>query len=579
MDLETVSRIIDQLRRLGDDNYYYEVKKARGGFPESLHETISAFANAAGGTIILGVDENASFATVGLNDPRATRDRFVSLCRAMSPTIAAPVDIVEINGDAVLAAYIAPIPRERRPCHLAAHPPWDSSFVRMADGDRKLSAYEVQLLLENRQGARHDSTLVTEATQDDLDPDRLAEFLTRAREQRTPFTGLSDAKVLRLLNVIREGPDGPRPTLAGLLTFGTYPQQYFPQLNVTVAVFPKTSPAKTGPHGERFLDSRSIDGSIPIIVRDVTSMLKRHMKRRATISGLFRVDEWEYPEEVLRELLVNALAHRDYSPSAQGAQIQVELYPDRLVVRNPGGLFGPARVEDLGLGTAPSSARNPVLLKVLEYAPLEPGRTVCENRGTGIIRMREVLTDAGMEPPVLRDGIATFTATIPNHALLDEGTTKWLANLNVLGLTSPQLTALALARRGETLTNISYRRATGVTDSRTATGHLRELRDRGLLTQDGERGQTVYRLDPATGRHVGPSAPDNAPPTRLAAVREYLTATPVSSREIAERSGLSPEQVRQALARLRRAGEAELVSPRGSRKGLWRLAQAGPAPR
>jgi ATP-dependent DNA helicase RecG len=144
---------------------------------------------------------------------------------------------------------------------------------------------------------------------------------------------------------------------------------------------------------------------------------------------------------------------------------------------------------------------------------------------------------------------------------------------------SPQLTALALARRGETLTNTSYRQATGVADSRTATGHLRELRDRGLLMQDGERGQTVYRLDTTAGRQVSPPAADNAPLTRLATVRQYLTAAPVSSREIAERSGLSQEQVRQALARLRRAGEAELVSPRGSRKGLWRLAQNGLAAR
>jgi ATP-dependent DNA helicase RecG len=579
MDRETVSRIIDQLRRLGDDNYHYEIKKARGGFPESLHETVSAFANADGGTILLGVDEKASFTAVGLKEPRSTRDRFITLCRAMDPPVAAPVDLVEIDDATVLAAYIAPLPREQRPCHLAARPPWDTSFVRMADGDRKLSAYEVQLLLENRRGAHHDSALVTEATQDDLDSDRLAEFISRARAQRTPFKDRTDANVLQLLNIIREGPDGPRATLAGLLTFGIYPQQYFPQLDVTVAVFPNTSPARTGPHGERFLDSRSIDGPIPTAVRDVTAMLKRHMKRRAIISGLFRTDEWEYPEEVLRELLVNALAHRDYSPSAQGAQIQVELYPDRLEVRNPGGIFGPARVEDLGLGTAPSSARNPVLMKILEDAPLEPGRTVCENRGTGIIRMREILTEAGMEPPVLRDRIATFTATIPNHVLIDEATTTWLSTLNVVGLSSPQLTALALARRGETLTNTSYRQATGVADSRTATGHLRELRDRGLLMQDGERGQTVYRLDTTAGRQVSPPATDNAPLTRLATVRQYLTAAPVSSREIAERSGLSQEQVRQALARLRRAGEAELVSPRGSRKGLWRLAQNGLAAR
>lgn len=75
------------------------------------------------------------------------------------------------------------------------------------------------------------------------------------------------------------------------------------------------------------------------------------------ISAVYREDEWEYPEEVLREVLVNALVHRDYSEFAQGMQVQVELYPDRLTVRNPGGLYGPVELTALG-DTTISSSRN-----------------------------------------------------------------------------------------------------------------------------------------------------------------------------------------------------------------------------
>jgi hypothetical protein len=119
----------------------------------------------------------------------------------------------------------------------------------------------------------------------------------------------------------------------------------------------------------------------------------------------------------------------------------------------------------------PASSRNPALLKILEDAPLEPGRTVCENRGSGIVRMRAVLTEAGMEPPAFDDRVATFTVTFPNHALLDEATQSWLGGLDVAGLSRAQLTALARARRGEILTNVGYRVVTGVADSRAATAH------------------------------------------------------------------------------------------------------------
>ncbi len=573
MDRETVARVLGDLALLGNDNYRFEVKKARGGMPRSLHETISAFANGDGGTVILGVEEKASFAVVGLEDPEAIRDSFVALCRSMNPAVTPLVDIVAMNGKKVLYAVVPPVPRDRRPCHLARSAPWDASFIRMSDGDRKMSFYEVQLLLENRAPARHDAAIVPEATRADLDAERVRGFVSRAREQRTVFAGRSDDEILRLLNVFRETENGPRPTLAGLLAFGVYPQQYVPQLNATVVVFPTPDPARPGPRGERFLDNRSVDGSIPVIVRDVIGILKRHMKQRGIVTGMFRVDEWEYPEEVLRETLVNALVHRDYSSSAQGAQVQVELYPDRLRIRNPGGLVGPVSVEELGLGTVPPSSRNPVLLKILADTPLEPGRTICENRGTGIARVRAALAEAGMEPPVFDDDVATFTVTIPNHALLDEETSKWLATLNVTGLTGAQLTALALARRGETLTNVSYRGATGVADSRTATAQLQALRARGLLVQEGERGSAAYRLSPRAGQ---PTTHPGRGRTQNENVLAALTPTPVSREEIARRTGLTEEQARQALARLRRMGQAELIGAPRSRNALWRLAGSSP---
>jgi ATP-dependent DNA helicase RecG len=144
------------------------------------------------------------------------------------------------------------------------------------------------------------------------------------------------------------------------------------------------------------------------------------------------------------------------------------MYPDRLVIKNPGGLFGPVTIDSLG-EEGISSARNATLIKLLEDVPL-PGetRTVCENRGSGIRSMLDSLLTAGMSPPRFEDRISSFIVTFPNHTLLSEDTVRWITALGERGLSDSQCVALALLREEEVLDNRAYRTATGV-DSRVAT--------------------------------------------------------------------------------------------------------------
>ena len=92
----------------------------------------------------------------------------------------------------------------------------------------------------------------------------------------------------------------------------------------------------------------SVDGAIPVMLEQALAVLRRNMSRRAVVRDLGRSDVWEYPETALREAIVNALVHRDLSDASKGAQTQIEMYPDKLVIRNPGGLFGPVSVARLG---------------------------------------------------------------------------------------------------------------------------------------------------------------------------------------------------------------------------------------
>src|SRR5690606_36143137 len=212
-------------------------------------------------------------------------------------------------------------------------------------------------------------------------------------------------------------------TLAGLLVLGTFPQERFPQLMISFVPYPTTAGAT---EGTRFLDNAVLEGPIPVMVEDALSVLRRNMSRRAVVTGVGREDTWEYPETALREAVVNALAHRDYSSAAMGTQVQIEMYPDRLVIRNPGGLFGPVSVDMLG-EEAISSTRTAALPRLLEEvaAPAQPP-AVGENRGSGIRSTLDALRAAGMSPPRLDDRISSFTVTSPNRSLLSEEAAAWL---------------------------------------------------------------------------------------------------------------------------------------------------------
>lgn len=572
-DLAELEALIARLRSLGADHLTCEVKRAKGGLPATVWESISAFANAGGGHLILGVDERNDFAITGVDDAAAMESHLGAVCTEMEPPVRAEIRTVAVDGKNVVVCEIPAIPRDQRPCHKRALGPWAGSRLRTADGDRKLTDYEVALLLANRTEQRQDLTPITAASLDDLDPELLAAFLRRIRDTRTGlFRRLDDMQALKLLNVLTTHDDRIVPTLAGLLVFGFYPQAYQPQLALTVVAYPTPDPGNLGRFGERFTENRSIDGPIPLMVTECIRVLKRNMRRRSIMSGIFRIDEWEYPEDVIREAIVNALVHRDYSEYARGMQVQVEIYPDRLLVRNAGGLYGPVDVNSLGTTTVTSS-RNRALLNILEDTPLGDGHMVCENRGTGIARMFMTLGEAGMERPQFTDSIATFTVEFPNHTLLDEEAIAWLTALSAPPLTRSQMTALAMMRNGAVLTNSGYRTSTGVRDSRIATRELRELVDAGIVEQAGTRGSATYQLVSPGVRSAKdvdtPATAEEGLSANEAAILAAVADGPRLRAELESRTGMTKAQVNHALRALRRRGRIAMIGSPRARNTRW----------
>src|SRR5699024_3099000 len=177
--------------------------------------------------------------------------------------------------------------------------------------------------------------------------------------------------------------------------------------------------------GTRFLDNVNCDGTIPQMLEGVLAAARRNMRKAAVIRGGGRDDVFDYPVEVIRELVVNALLHRDYSPHSLGTQVQVELYPDRLVVKSPGGLFGNVDPSQLGVEEV-SSTRNAALARLLADVVLHDGMPVSENRGSGLSFAVQRLRRAGMSPPEFDVSPGHLHVTVPQHALLDPSTVQWI---------------------------------------------------------------------------------------------------------------------------------------------------------
>jgi ATP-dependent DNA helicase RecG len=264
----------------------------------------------------------------------------------------------------------------------------------------------------------------------------------------------------------------------------------------------------------------------------------------------------------MREAVVNALAHRDLGPLARSTPVQVNLFPDRLVITNPGGLFGPVTLDRLG-EPGILAARNASLMRILEDLPGPNGLgPVCENRGSGIAAMLESLRRAGLRPPIFEDRIASFTVTFLAESLLDSDTLRWLDDLGIEGLSGSQRAVLAMLHRGDDVTHASFQSVTGL-QSQSAKRELDDLVRRGLLEELGEGSLASYRL-----------AVHDRRDRRAEILRLLRLKGPLSRAEIETALGLEPANAAWWIRSLKSERLIEPTHPGRSPKVKYRLRRA-----
>ncbi|MFE2166556.1 ATP-binding protein [Streptomyces sp. NPDC059447] len=575
MTPEELRDILTSTQTLGAEAADIEAKKAESALPKSAKETLSAFSNTpGGGTLILGVDEAAGFSITGVSDAGKMQSDLAAMCRTeITPPISPAITIINIDGRNVVVAEVSELPREQKPAYCTSLGMNRGSYIRVGEGDRRLTPEEVQQLIADRGQPLFDHEAVPDSSISDLDERAVADYVKRMRVSNSRIFGEASREVILRMTKVTTKVDGKDLlTLGGLLALGIYPQQHFPQLNLTFVHFPTVTGESTS-SGVRFLDNVSINGSIPVMAKDALLAIQRNMSKRALIVGEGRRDVWEYPPEALREALVNALVHRDLSPGSRGTQVQVEMYPDRLRILNPGGLFGALDITRLG-EEGRSSARNSLLMKLLEdvTAPDED-RTVCENRGSGIRAMNIAFRQAGMSPPHFIDRTTSFEVNLPNHTLLDDETVIWLTALGREGLRDSQCIALSLMRRGEVLDNSKYRSATGVSDSRAATFELQDLVARELVDQTGTRGGARYTLSEYAASVTGEGRQRIKLNRRRQITQLLAVHGELSKADISELLNLNPKTAEHWIRTLKSEGRIESTESGKGKHAKYKLRQ------
>jgi len=242
---------------------------------------------------------------------------------------------------------------------------------------------------------------VRSATWDDIDLPLVEQHIQRAILRRGYDRADDSLSYLRHHECVVGGGVRPTPTLVGLIAFGIRPERFL-TTEIDIAMF-STSHEEPGAIVKR----RTVRGTAFAQIEESLSFLDTLNPQRTRMDGPERIDEHSFSPNVLREVVNNAVLHRDWS--MRGAGIQIKLFPDRLEVLSPGGLPPGITIDTIGL--TPGVRRNPALAELLRNAGY------VERFGIGYKLIYRVLEEWGLGTPILIDHGQFFSVSIPAQHL------------------------------------------------------------------------------------------------------------------------------------------------------------------
>jgi len=431
---------------------------------ERLAETLVAFANSDGGTILIGVDEK------GRATGQVYADEVEGALRAAVQECRPPVEVRWHQAAAEEGLAFAIVVVRSPELHSLAD---GRVVIRAGAENRPLSGDEIRQLAATKSSGDFEVEPAPGARREDFDDGVIAEFVEKWQErQRRRWTRSVDDLLLEVGAVDEDG----RPTVAGVLLFARNPQAFLPQSGLTFVKFVGTLPR--GEAGQPGYGRREeIGGPLARIIQRTWEVVGEEMRTGAVVTGLEREERTEYPVAAVREALINGVAHRDYRLS--GRRIEVRMFSDRMEVISPGGLPGFITVDNI---VEEHFSRNPRIVSGLyQWGYIE-------ELGLGVDLMIEEMVRAGHPPPRFKDTPYSFTVTLQNvreRAPLP----PWTRTMN-----ERQARALAYVQEHGRITSREYQSLCPDVSAETLRLDMVDLVERGILLKIGAKKGTYYIL-------------------------------------------------------------------------------------
>jgi ATP-dependent DNA helicase RecG len=434
--------------------------------PAKLAETLAALANSEGGALILGVDARLRSSS-GLEDPQQAARALADAARLCNPPLVLPLpdEITLTDGRRVLVATV--------PEGLPHVYDLDGRYLgRSGVQNRPLAAEALKQLLIERGQISYETLAVRGASFADLDPEKVNRYLAVVRGS---FSG-SPQEILRDRGCLFVEDRAWVPTNAGMLLFGRTPPR---QAQIMLVRYAGQSPS------DQFL-RKEVHMTLPDSVPEAQMWLLANMRKGSRLAGSGREDFTEYPEEAVREAIINAVAHRDYS--VEGEFIRVTMFSDRIEFYSPGRLPGHVTVANI---MDERYSRNPVIVQVLADLGM------IERLGYGVDRMVRLMGEWSLPAPAFRETPAGFVVTLfgPGDSIVMQKPARADVELWARqGLNERQIAALRYLTEHDSITNREFRELCPDVTDETARRDLADLVDRNLILRIGDKRATYYIL-------------------------------------------------------------------------------------
>lgn len=436
-------------------------------------ECVAAFANADGGDLLLGAEDDGE--PTGHGYPEEAIEEFFRVAeRRLRPPVAVRAQRTQIEGRDLLLICVPPAERAVL---------FEGNGFPYRVGDRVVHESE-QAINARKEAYRrvgYEQMIRHEATLDDLDLD-----LARSVLEKTVRGGRNVEEALEAYGLVHRRPGGTRITNAALLLFGKPPlARWHPHADIRLF----RVEGKERRHGARRNVTQLERLELPIarLIPEAHRLARAHIRRSERLYDLFFREMPEYPEFAWQEAIVNAVAHRDYGNQALG--IEVWFYEDRMEVKSPGTLVPPVTIEALRSRRPVHASRNPLIVRVL----VEVG--LMREEGEGIPRMYDETEAVLLKPPAFQERDGTFQVVLFNTPIFEGVGPEWQQIVDGLPLSPSQKRVLLL--RPEGFTNQDYRDINRGTDRDQAYREIQEMVNLGIVVPPEKSGRGArYRLAP-----------------------------------------------------------------------------------